>query len=174
MRQKSKAVFFDRDGVINIDKSYLYKIEDFEFCDGIFELMRHLESLGYKLFVVTNQSGISRGYYSEQEFEKLTSWMIKEFEKRDIKIEKVYHCPHAPDDRCECRKPKPKMIQNALNSYKIDPLLSWMIGDKPSDIEAANSAGIYNTVFLSSKNEKYPQAKYSVKSLYDIINIIND
>lgn len=174
MKQKSKAVFFDRDGVINIDKSYLYKIEDFEFCEGVLDLMKHLQSLGYKLFVVTNQSGISRGYYAKEDFEKLTSWMLKEFEKRDINIEKVYYCPHAPEDKCECRKPKPKMIKDAINSYDIDPVSSWMIGDKLSDMQAANNAGIENTIFFSPKNKKNLQAKYSVKSLYDIIKIIID
>ena len=174
MKQKNKAVFFDRDGVINIDKSYLYKIKDFEFCDGIFDLMNYLKSLGYKFFIVTNQSGIARGYYSEEDFKRLTLWMINEFKKNSITIEKVYYCPHAPDDKCECRKPKPTMIKDALLSYDIDPVLSWMIGDKISDIKAADNAGITNTILLSQKKEKNPEAKYNVQSLYDIINIIKN
>jgi len=170
MKQKNKAVFLDRDGVVNIDKSYLYKKEDFEFCDGIFKLLRHVQTLGYKLFVVTNQSGISRGYYSENDFQKLTTWMLDKFAKNGIKIEKVYHCPHLPEDGCECRKPKPKMINDAIKEFNIEPKLSWMIGDKVSDIQAAKNAGIDNAILISA--EKSPLAKYKVNSLYDIINII--
>jgi len=170
MKQKSKAIFLDRDGVINIDKSYLYKKEDFEFCDGIFELLKHTQTLGYKLFVITNQSGISRGYYSENDFKKLTTWMLDKFAKQDIKIEKVYHCPHLPEDGCECRKPKPKMINDAIKEFNIEPKLSWMIGDKDSDIQAAKNASIENTILISA--EKSPLAKYRVNSLCDIINII--
>lgn len=173
MKQKSKALFLDRDGVINIDHGYTYKIEEFKFYDEIFNLLRHAQKLGYKLFIVTNQSGIARGYYSEQDFKRLTLWMLKEFEKNGIKIEKVYYCPHLPEDNCECRKPNPKMIKDAIDEFDIDPKSSWMIGDKPSDIEAAKNAGVQNTILISTKNEKNSLAKYSVRSLYDIIKIIN-
>ncbi len=172
MRRKSKAIFLDRDGVINIDKSYLYKKEDFVFCDRIFKLLKYVQHLGYRLFVVTNQSGIARGYYSEDDFNKLTLWMLDEFEKRDIKIEKVYHCPHLPKDNCECRKPKPKMLKDAISEFDIDPAASWMIGDKLSDMEAAKNAGVKNTILVSTQNKKTHLAKYIVQSLYDIIDII--
>ena len=174
MKQNSKALFLDRDGVVNIDKSYLYKKEDFVFCDGIFELLKYAQHLGYRLFIVTNQSGISRGYYSEDDFERLTSWMIEEFKKNGITIQKVYHCPHLPDDNCECRKPKPKMLKDAIDEFDIDPAASWMIGDKPSDMEAAKNAGVKNTILISNQNQKTSSAKYSVQSLYDIIDIIKN
>ncbi len=174
MKQKSKALFLDRDGVVNIDKSYLYKKEDFVFCDGIFELLKYAQHLGYRLFVITNQSGIARGYYSEDDFDKLTSWMIEEFKKSGITIQKVYHCPHLPDDNCECRKPKPKMLKDAIDEFDIDPAASWMIGDKPSDMEAAKNAGVKNTILISNQNQKTSSAKYSVQSLYDIIDIIKN
>jgi len=165
-----KAVFLDRDGILNIDKTYLYKIKDFEFFDGIFEALRHFQDMGYLLFVVTNQSGIGRGYYSEEDFEKLTHWMLKKFLEQKINIKKVYHCPHTPSDNCGCRKPKPYMLNLAIKEFGIKPENSWMIGDKPSDILAGRNAGISNTIFINTFTCK--EAKYNVKSILDTINII--
>ncbi|WP_320661263.1 HAD-IIIA family hydrolase, partial [Campylobacter coli] len=91
---KRKALFLDRDGIINIDKKYIYKIQDFEFCDGIFELCRYFLAQKYLLFVATNQSGIARGYYTQEDFFKLCDFMLNEFLKENIKIDKIYHCPH--------------------------------------------------------------------------------
>ncbi|MFK5881574.1 MAG: D-glycero-beta-D-manno-heptose 1,7-bisphosphate 7-phosphatase [Sulfurospirillum sp.] len=168
----NKAIFLDRDGVINLDKAYLYKIKDFEFCDGVFDTLRYLQSLGYLLFIVTNQSGIGRGYYTKEQFEELTVWMQKEFLKQGINIQKVYHCPHIPNDNCICRKPKPYMINKAIKEFEIEPKNSWMIGDKPSDIKAGIKAGISNTIFINDYISK--EAKYSVKSILDTIKIIKN
>jgi len=168
--QMCKAVFLDRDGIINIDKEYLYKIEDFEFCDGVFEALRYFQDMGYALFIVTNQSGIRRGYYSQKDFEKLTVWMLEELKKEGIKIKRVYHCPHTPKENCECRKPKPHMLNLAIKEFDILPQKSWMIGDKPSDIMAGINAGISNTIFINSSICK--EAKYNVKLILDTINII--
>ena len=167
-----KAVFLDRDGIINIDKKYLYKIEEFEFCVGIFDTLRYLQNLDYLLFIVTNQSGIGRGYYSEKDFEKLTNWMLKEFLKQKISIKKVYHCPHTPSENCDCRKPSPYMIKQAIKEFEIDPKNSWMIGDKPSDIEAGINAGITDTIFIDSTTCK--ESKYNVKSILGTIDIIKN
>jgi D-glycero-D-manno-heptose 1,7-bisphosphate phosphatase len=164
-----KALFLDRDGVINIDKEYLHKIEDFEFCNGVFEVLKHFQNLGYLLVVVTNQSGIGRGYYSEEDFLKLTSWMVQEFQNQGITISKVYHCPHTPQDNCTCRKPNTGMFELAFEEFGLDMKNSWMIGDKPSDIQAAKKAGVVNTVFIGK--EACKEAKYSVKSLLDIIKL---
>lgn len=166
----NKAVFLDRDGVINVDKSYVYKIEDFEFCEGVFEALKHFVSLGYKLVIVTNQSGIGRGYYKEKDFEVLTQWMCEQFYKEGIEILSVYHCPHLPDALCECRKPKPKMLNDAMNELQIDASVSWMIGDKKSDIEAGINAGISQNIFVNTFTSK--EAKYSVQSILDTIPII--
>ncbi len=156
--KKLKAAFLDRDGVINIDKNYVYKIEDFEFKEGIFELLKLLQKK-FVLFIVTNQSGIGRGYYSLDDFKKLTQYMLNEFKKRGIEIKEVAFCPHHPDEHCECRKPKPGMILNLAKKYNIDLQNSIMIGDKLSDINAGINAGI-------KKN-------YLVKnSLFDIIEKI--
>ena len=161
----TKAVFLDRDGVINLDKAYVSKIEDFEFCKGIFEALKHFQNLGYLLIIVTNQSGIGRGYYSEEAFQKLTEWMQKEFLHVKIKIDGIYHCPHTPEANCACRKPKSGMFLKAIEDFDIDVKNSWMIGDKPSDIKAANGAGITKTILLS---------KTSVNFILDTINLINE
>lgn len=165
-----KAVFLDRDGVINIDKKYVYKIEDFEFCRGVFEALHHFQSLGYKLIIVTNQSGIGRGYYSEEELQKLTQWMREALLHVNINIDAVYHCPHAPEENCACRKPKSGMLEEAIRTFNIDVKDSWMIGDKRSDIEAAYSVGIENTIFLGEARDS--GAKYCVNFLLDTIDLI--
>ena len=165
-----KAIFLDRDGIINIDHSYVYKRDNFEFCEGIFETLQHFLSLEYQLFIVTNQSGIGRGYYTKDDFEKLTSWMLKEFTLEGIKITKVYHCPHSPDEGCECRKPAIAMFERARKEFDVDMKNSWMIGDKASDIQAGFNANIPNTIFVNSSTCK--EASYSVKSILDTINII--
>ena len=139
-----KAVFLDRDGVVNEDFGYVGKIEDFKFKDGIFELLKLLQDLGYALFIVTNQSGIARGYYSKEDFLKLSEWMIEELKKRDLFIKDIEYCPHHPDitGECECRKPKPGMILNLAKKYNITLKDSILIGDKLSDIEAGKNVGI--------------------------------
>ncbi len=147
---KQKAIFLDRDGVINIEKDYLYKIEDFEFIDGLIEALQYLQSLGYLLFIITNQSGIGRGYYTNEDFENLTKWMIDELKKNNITISQVEHCPHAPDVECTCRKPKTGMIDNILKNFDIDLDSSWLIGDKTSDIECALNSNIKNTIQVRS------------------------
>ena len=166
-----KALFLDRDGVINVEKDYLYKIDDFEFVDGIIELCRYYQDNGYKIFVVTNQSGIARGYYSDDDFAKLSEWMIKEFAKYGIDITKVYYCPHHPDisGECECRKPKPKMLLDAKKEFDLDMKNSIMIGDKQRDIEAAINAGVNeNYLFDESKSVKKSKATKIVSKLEDI------
>ena len=148
--KKRKALFLDRDGTVNIEREYVYKIEDFEFQPGIFELIRAFRKEGYLIFIITNQSGIARGLYSENEYLQLTDWMTKEFEKRDIRIEKVYHCPHHPDftGDCDCRKPKPDLILQAIKAYNIDRAESVLIGDTDRDLEAGRRAGIRKTLYI--------------------------
>ena len=151
----SKALFLDRDGVINIDHGYVSRINDFEFVDGIFHLMKTALEKGYIIIIVTNQSGIGRGYYSEEDFEKLTAWMLEQLKKEEISIDRshIFFCPHDPDEGCECRKPMPGMFLEAAEKFEIDMPNSWMIGDKKSDIEAAVNAGVGH-VFLTEKNKR--------------------
>ena len=163
-----KTIFLDRDGVINKEKNYLYKIEDFKFIDGVFESCKYLNNLGYSIIIITNQSGISRGYYSENDFQILTNWMRNEFQKNDINILDIFYCPHLPDSNCKCRKPKPGMLLEAKYKHNIDMQNSWLIGDKENDIIAANSSGITNTILVKSGhkiNELDSNAKYILRSL---------
>jgi D-glycero-D-manno-heptose 1,7-bisphosphate phosphatase len=168
-----KALFLDRDGVINIEKNYLYKIEDFEFMDGIFELCHYFQKLDYKIFVVTNQSGIARNYYSESDFQTLTTWMISAFKEQGIVVDKVYHCPHHPDISgvCSCRKPKPGMLLEAIKSFDIDAENSVLVGDKERDIDAAIAAGL-NKTYLFSEELTSSKATKIVNHLKEIIEVI--
>ena len=139
----NKVLFLDRDGVINIDKGHVHKINDFEFIDGIFDLCRSYHDKGYLIIIVTNQAGIAKKMYSEEQFLKLTDWMINEFSKKGIIISKVYYCPHHPSvSDCNCRKPKPGMIIKAIEEFQVDIDKSVLIGDKDSDLEAGKKAGI--------------------------------
>ncbi len=137
---KTKALFLDRDGVINVDKGYVYKEQDFEFCEGIFALCAFFLSKEYQIFVITNQSGIARKLYSEEDFEKLSLFMLENFNKKGVKISKIYHCPHLQD--CNCRKPKPGMLLQAQKEFNIDLKHSVFIGDNLSDMQAGKNAGV--------------------------------
>ena len=140
----NRALFLDRDGTINEEKNYVYRIGDFIFRDGIFELVKQYYDAGYAIFVITNQSGIARGLYTEADFEIVTRWMEGEFRKNGIEITRVYHCPHHPDitGECQCRKPNSGLIRQALAEYDINPAQSVLIGDKESDVIAGRNAGI--------------------------------
>ena len=145
-----KTIFLDRDGVVNKEVRYLYKLSDFEFIDGIFDACLYFQKLGYEIVIVTNQSGITRGYYNENDYQKLTEWMLGQFNDNGINILDTFYCPHGPESLCECRKPKPGMLIEAKHKYNISMKDSWMIGDSESDIKAANAAGISNTVLVRS------------------------
>lgn len=164
----------DRDGVINKDYGYVGQIEKFEFIDGVFEACKYFVSLGYEIVVITNQSGIGRGYYTENEFENLTLHMLNTFEKNGIKILKVYYCPHSPEENCSCRKPNIGMIENACEDFDIDLENSWMIGDKISDIQTAINANIKNHILISSQTSESLEVSFRANSLLDTISIIQN
>lgn len=151
-----KALFLDRDGVINKEINYLHKVNDFVFIDEIFEICHFYLKHGFIIIVITNQAGIAKGYYKEEDFELLTNWMIKEFLKKGIHIEKVYHCPHHPDytGDCDCRKPKPGMIIRASKEFDIDLSQSVLIGDKLSDIESGLNSGIKYVYYMEDIRRK--------------------
>lgn len=148
------AVFFDRDGVLNDDIGYLYKIADFRWIAGAIETIKFFNDKGYHIFVITNQSGIARGYYKEVDVQVLHKWMNDELKKYNAHIDEFFYCPHhvkgvIPEYsvECGCRKPQIGMINQACAKYKIDLANSIMIGDKDSDIECAKLAGIYGIKF---------------------------
>jgi len=160
-----KALFLDRDGVINVDHGYVYEIEKFEFNEGIFELLRTFHQKGYLLFIVTNQSGIGRGYYREEDFQKLTAWMLGELKKEQIDIVCVEHCNHAPEEKCSCRKPQTGMIDRILLHHEIDLANSWLIGDKQSDIDLAHNTKIGHTIAIGER--EINNASYTFKTVLE-------
>jgi D-glycero-D-manno-heptose 1,7-bisphosphate phosphatase len=149
------ALFLDRDGVINVEKNYVHRIEDFEFVTGIFELCTVATGLGLWPVVVTNQAGIGRGYYTEADFQALTNWMLKQFRARGIAIVAVYHCPFHPTAgvgpyRRESfdRKPNPGMLLKAAADLRLDLSRSVFVGDKDSDMAAGRAAGVGHLIRL--------------------------
>jgi D-glycero-D-manno-heptose 1,7-bisphosphate phosphatase len=147
------ALFLDRDGVINVDRAYVHKREDFEFIDGIFDLCRQARAFGYLIIVVTNQAGVGRGYYTEQDFAELTAWMCDIFSKEKASIDKVYFCPTHPESAIEqyrtesdFRKPAPGMILLAAKEFNISLHDSILVGDKISDVEAGFAAGVGHNI----------------------------
>ena len=159
-----RALFLDRDGVINVEKNYVYRIEDFEFLPGIFELTATARDLGFALVVVTNQAGIGRGYYTEADFQRLTDWMLAEFRSRGMVIDRIYHCPYHPTAgigeylrESFDRKPNPGMILRARDELHLDLSQCVLIGDKDSDIEAGRAAGVGHLLLLG-KTDRVPDA----------------
>ncbi|MBT4123189.1 MAG: D-glycero-beta-D-manno-heptose 1,7-bisphosphate 7-phosphatase [Candidatus Ruthia sp.] len=170
-----KVIFLDRDGVINKEVGYLHKIEDFEFIDGVFDACLDFQSSGYQIIIITNQSGIERGYYNDKDFHAVSDWMLSQFKAHDIDILDIFYCPHSPESNCNCRKPKPGMFNQANDKYGIDMQNSWMIGDKEADIQAANSAGISNTVLVKSGHEideKNSKARFMLDSIKQVTTIL--
>lgn len=151
MIQTNKALFLDRDGVINVDHGYTFQAERIEFINGIFELCRKARSKGYLIIIVTNQSGIARGYYTRKQFKQVTQWIHTEFSKRRIHIEHTYYCPHHPKINlsCCCRKPRSGMLFKAIRQYKINASESIMVGDKLSDVRAAIQAKVGSPILFS-------------------------
>lgn len=140
----NKAAFFDRDGTINVDINYLYKIEDFRFIDGMPQFIKKFNDWNYKVIVVTNQAGIARGYYTEEDMHKLHRYINSELNKIGANIDAFYFCPHHPDitGKCNCRKPKSGMIKQAISDFDIDVDKSVLFGDKVWDIKAGESCNI--------------------------------
>lgn len=164
-----RALFLDKDGVINVNHGYVCTPDRTEFIDGIFDLCRAATEHGYLNVVVTNQAGIARGYYTERDFLEYMEWVRGEFRARGAKIDAVYYCPHHPVHGigdylrdCACRKPKPGMLMAAVRELAIDPGQSIMIGDSASDLAAGRAAGIGRVLLLQPNPPLRPEAKPAV------------
>ncbi len=149
-----RAIFLDRDGTINENKNgYIHKIKNFNFTPNSIKALKLLSLTNYKLFIISNQSGIGRGYYTEKDFHLLNNWMLDKFKKDNITINKVYYCPHSPDKKCNCRKPNIGLLLQAVKEYKISLQDSWIVGDDPNDIIAGREANV-KTIKLGEKLPK--------------------
>jgi len=151
-----KALFLDRDGVVNVDIGYLHTSDECVFNEDVFELVRAANHAGYVVVLVTNQAGIGRGYFTVDQFHAFTAWMLGEFDGRHARIDRVYYCPHHPEfglgeyrQMCACRKPQPGMFEQARVDFDLDMEGSLMVGDKPSDLQAAARAGVAHRFLLA-------------------------
>ena len=169
----------DRDGVINIDYGYVGTCADFHFVDGIFDLVKVAQTSGYKIIVVTNQSGIARGYYTEADLGDLHSWMLSRFASKDLSVDAIYYCPFHPTEGKGYylydsfdRKPKPGMLYRAILDHAINPSRSILIGDSPTDICAAQAADVLTTILFSSSIRLDCCPTYHISHLRQAIPII--
>jgi len=178
---KNAALFLDRDGVINIDYGHVHTIQDFHFMDGIFDLVRHAHQYNYKILVITNQSGIARGLYTEKQFNELTEWMCDQFSIRGAIISKVYFSPYHPtaglgDFRRDhiSRKPNPGMILQAQSDFDLNLKKSILIGDNMSDIQAGAAAGVgTNVLFGKSGGKELSSPEFTiVKKILDASRLL--
>ena len=179
----NKAVFLDRDGVINVDTGYISHSDDFVFIDGVIDACKAIKEKGYQIVVITNQSGIARGYFSEDEFMTLTEWMDWSLADKGVDIDGIYFCPHHPEkgigelkQDCNCRKPQPGMILSAKNHLDIDLSQSFLVGDKMSDLQAGKNAGVATNILVRTGKEVTEEAAenadHVVGSLADVIDLI--
>ncbi|WP_386692578.1 MULTISPECIES: D-glycero-beta-D-manno-heptose 1,7-bisphosphate 7-phosphatase [unclassified Lonepinella] len=177
-----KAIFLDRDGTLNVDHGYVYQIDDFQFIDGSIEALKELKSMGYLLVVVTNQSGIARGYFTEEQFLQLTEWFDWSLADRGVDLDGIYYCPHHPDGKgefrqdCDCRKPKGGMLLQAIKELNIDPSKSFIVGDKIEDLQAGMEANVANKVLVKTGKPVTEQGKnladYVIESVVDLPKLI--
>ena len=148
-----KAIYLDRDGVLNYDSGYVHKIEDFKLFPNTIEALQLLKN--FKFFIVTNQSGIGRGVFTLEDFEKFNNHLINILEKNNIIIEKTYLCHHQPNEKCDCRKPSIKFIKEAEKEFNIDLKNSLVIGDHTHDVEMGKKAGCKTIYVLTGHGEKH-------------------
>lgn len=179
----NKAIFLDRDGTINADHGYVHKIDDFQFIEGVGKALKQLQDKGYLLVLVTNQSGIARGYFSEAQFHQLTEWMDWSLdEDYGVVLDGIYYCPHHPEGKgefkaeCDCRKPKAGMFLEAIKDLNIDPKQSYMVGDKLEDLLAAEAAGVKTKVLVKTGKpvtaEGEAKADLVLDSVVDLVRYI--
>ena len=153
--KKRFAIFLDRDGTLNEDKGYTYRIEDFKILPYVFEGLRKLSDLGFSFFVITNQSGVRRGYYTERDVLRFHAYMKEViYENTGVIIEDFYFCPHLPEDNCKCRKPNTFFLEEIYKRFRFNKRYSFVIGDKLSDVEMAHRFGLYGILVLTGEGRK--------------------
>ncbi|MEH6451986.1 MAG: D-glycero-beta-D-manno-heptose 1,7-bisphosphate 7-phosphatase [Psychromonas sp.] len=169
-----RAVFLDRDGVLNVDNGYVSIVDDFEFIEGAIEACIKLKEKGYLLVVITNQSGIARGYFSEEQFNTLTEWMDWSLVDRGVELDGIYYCPHHAEKGigeykvdCECRKPKAGMLLTAIDDLNIDVTESILVGDKISDIQAGQAAGVKLNYLVKTGKQITSEGEKAADGIFD-------
>ena len=162
---KKRYVFFDRDGTINKEVHYLHKIEDVELYEQVRPALKKLQEAGYGIIFVTNQSGIGRGYYSLEQMHAVNKHIEEILAKDGIKIDRIYFCPHLPNDGCKCRKPATGMIDQAVNDFNLEIDEIWVVGDKPCDVQLGQNAGGKGILVRTGHGSKY-QANNEFKPNY--------
>lgn len=173
-----KAIFIDRDGVINKDPGgwtktdYVTDWRDFHFIPGTLPALRILKEKGIKVIVASNQGGVNRGLYTKAELSRVNSIMLKEIEKAGGAIEEVFYCIHKDEDNCDCRKPKPGMLEAAAKKYGIDPKSTYFIGDAPKDITAGKRIGCKTVLVLSGKSSREDIESWEDKPDYVFNNLL--
>lgn len=178
-----KAIFLDRDGTLNVDHGYVHQIDDFQLIDGVGKALKQLQDKGWLLVLVTNQSGIARGYFSEDQFLQLTEWFDWSLdEDHGVVLDGIYYCPHHPEglgeyrQDCDCRKPKAGMFEQAIRDLDIDPAKSVMVGDKLEDMLAAKNAGIKTKMLVRTGKPITTEAEQAadriIDSVADLPNIL--
>lgn len=173
------AVFLDRDGTINVDKGYLYRKVDFEYMDGAVEGLKKLYRMGYLLFIITNQSGIARGYYTEEAFLSLNEWMLNDLCSKGIIVSEVYYCPHYIEGivpqysrACDCRKPGTHLFWKAKGEWGIDMGRSFAVGDKRRDISICNESGVTGILLGNTEKKEFNEGVVLCKDLMEAANYI--
>lgn len=155
-----KAVFLDRDGTLIVDKNYLSRVEDMEYFPDTLKALQLIQSKGYELFIVTNQSGVGRGYFSLEAVYVIHRQLQNDLREHKLSpIRDFAICPHSPDEGCECRKPKGQMITDLLNKYNLSAEHSWMVGDKSIDAEAGKNAGVNSAIIRHTDSKEFPSFK---------------
>ena len=170
-----RAVFLDRDGTLIVDQGYTRKPSQVEFLPGVIPALRAIQSAGYLLIIVSNQSGVGRGYFTIEEVDKVNDHLENLLNNHGIRISGTYYCPHRPNERCNCRKPEPGMVFQAIKEYKIDASQSYLVGDKWTDVEAAIAAGV-KPVWLTQKFvdlNNHPMAITVTNSLLSWTQLMN-
>ncbi len=176
---KKRALFLDRDGVINEDYGYVHKIKDFRPVEGIYDLCRFAQQQAYLIIIITNQSGIARKYFSLQDLFKFHHHLTNQFLLRGIHLTDIYFCPHHPDfsGNCLCRKPNSLLLEKAISKYEVNPGISFMIGDSERDILAANKVHLTSVLFHPTASPekvtpKNSQADIRISQLSDMVGIL--